>query len=57
MRPSDDFRQRAIQFTHKAAQQADADEANRLRNIASYWLRLADAEEWSIDRAVQKTNH
>lgn len=57
MRPSDDFRQRAIQFTHKAAQQADADEANRLLSIASYWFRLADAEEWSVEPASQKTNH
>jgi hypothetical protein len=49
MRPADDFRQRAIQFTHKAAHQPNDEEADRLRSIAAYWFRLADAEEWESE--------
>jgi hypothetical protein len=56
MRPADDFRRRAIQFVHKAAQQSDEDEADRLRSIARYWFRLADAEEWASEPS-KRTRH
>ncbi|WP_168202947.1 MULTISPECIES: hypothetical protein [unclassified Tardiphaga] len=57
MRPADDFRNRAVQFTRQAAAQADADDASRLLSIASYWFRLADAEEWSIERPTTRTEN
>jgi hypothetical protein len=56
MRAVDDFRRRAIQFAHKAAQQPDEDEADRLRSIARYWFRLADAEDW-VSEPLKHTSH
>lgn len=44
------FRKWAAQVARQAGEEPDADEARRLLSIAEYWVRLADAEDWSHDQ-------
>jgi hypothetical protein len=43
------FRKWAAQVARQAGEQPDPNEAQRLLSIAEYWVRLADAEEWTQD--------
>jgi hypothetical protein len=39
------FRKWAAQVARQAGEEPDAHEAERLLNIAEYWVRLADSED------------
>jgi hypothetical protein len=52
-----DFRGWAARVARQADKEPDAKEAQRLMNIAEYWVRLADIEDWQRDGTVSETKH
>jgi hypothetical protein len=57
MSEAENFRKWAAQVARQAGEQPDANEARRLLNIAQYWVRLAEAEDWQRDTSVSVTAH
>jgi hypothetical protein len=41
-----DFRSWAARVARQAGEQRDPSEAQRLTNIAAYWTRLAEMDDW-----------
>jgi hypothetical protein len=52
-----DFRGWAARIARQAGQERDAKEAQRLKSIAAYWVKLAEIEDWQRDTAINETSH
>ena len=51
------FRGWAARITRQAGQARDAKEAQRLMNIAQYWVKLAEMKDWRRDTPINETSH
>jgi hypothetical protein len=57
MSEAQDFRRWAAQVARQAGEEPDANEAQRLMNIAEYWVRLADMEDCQRIGSIDNSSH
>jgi len=57
MSEAPDFRGWAARIARQAGQERDAKEAQRLMNIAQYWVKLAEMKDWRRDTPINETSH
>jgi hypothetical protein len=57
MSEAPDFRVWAARIARQAGQEPDAKEAQRLMNIAQYWVKLAEMEDWQRATPTNETSH
>jgi len=57
MSEAPDFRGWAARIARQAGQERDAKEAQRLMNIAEYWVKLAEMEDWQRHTPINETSH
>ena len=52
-----DFRKWAARIARQAGREPDPKEAQRLKSIAEYWIKLAEIEDWHHDSQNNATTH